>query len=87
MKTRVTAKWVRQHFTTIYSASYSAFCDLKAALPEPTYYTCGVYGWNADVFILDVDTVVVAGYRPFGNAQVDTRELLSTVVKRREILL
>ena len=81
MKTRVTAKWVRQHFTTIYSASYSAMCDLQSALPDPTYYTCGVYGWNADVFILDMDTVVVAGYRPFGNVKVDTEQLREILSK------
>ena len=82
MKTRVTAKWVRQHFETIYSASYSALCDLQSALPAPTYYTCGVYGWNADVFILDIDTAVVAGYRPFGNVKVDTKQLAGVLLER-----
>ena len=86
MKTRVTAKWVRQNFTTIYSASFSAFCDLQSALPEPTYYTCGVYGWNADVFILDMDTVVVAGYRPFGNVKVDTKQLAEILLKQGDKL-
>ena len=81
MKTRVTAKWVRQHFATIYSASYSALCDLESVLPTPTYYTCGIYGWNADVFILDIDTAVVAGYRPFG-IKVDTRQLAEILSKR-----
>ena len=82
MKTRVTAKWVRQNFTTIYSTSYSALCDLQFALPEPAYYTCGVYGWNADVFILDMNTVVVAGYRPFGNVKVDTEQLREILSKQ-----
>jgi hypothetical protein len=82
MKTRVTAKWVRQNFTTIYSASYSALCDLQSALPDPAYYTCGVYGWNADVFILDTNTVVVAGYRPFGNVKVDTKQLAEILLER-----
>ena len=81
MKTRITDKWVRQHFTTIYSASYSALCDSEATLPAPTYYTCSVYGWNADVFIIDTDTVVVAGYRPFGNTKVDTKQLTEILSK------
>ena len=81
-KERATAKWVRQNFTTIYSASYSALCDLQATLPAPAYYTCGIYGWNADVFILDMDTVVVAGYRPFGNVKVDTEQLREILSKR-----
>lgn len=81
MKTRVTAKWVRQSFDTIYSASYSAMCDLASSLPVPSYYTCGIYGWNADVFVLDMDTVVVAGYRPFGNVKVDTEQLREILSK------
>ena len=81
-KTRVTAKWVRQSFTTIYSASYATFCDLAASLPVPSYYTCGVYGWNADVFVLDMDTVVVAGYRPFGNVEVSTEQLREILSKQ-----
>ena len=81
-KTRVTAKWVRQNFTTIYNASFSAFCDLQSALPAPSYYTCGVHGWNADVFILDMDTVVVAGYRPFGNVKVSTKQLAEILLER-----
>lgn len=80
-KTRVTAKWVRQHFTTIYSTSYATFCDLATLLPVPSYYTCGVYGWNADVFVLDMNTVVVAGYRPFGDVKVDTEQLREILSK------
>ena len=81
MKNRVTAKWVRQSFPTVYSASYSALCALEAILPRPAYYTCGVYGWNADVFIIDMDTAVVAGYRPFGNIKVDTKQLTEILSK------
>ena len=47
--------------------------------PAPS---CGVYGWNADVFILDMDTVVVAGYRPFGSVKVDTEKLREILSKQ-----
>ena len=81
-KPRVTSNWLRQNFTTMYSASYSAFCDLQSALPYPAYFTCGFYGWNADVFILDMNTVVVAGYRPFGNVKVGTEQLREILSKQ-----
>lgn len=48
------------------------YCDLQYALKwrEPNFYTVGVYGWNADVYVIDYDTVVVTGYRPFGNIKL-----------------
>ena len=33
----------------------------------PDYYTSGVYGWNADIYKINNNTVIVTGYRPFGN--------------------
>ena len=48
------------------------YCDLQDALKwrEPNFYTAGVYGWNSDVYVLDYDTVIVTGYRPFGNIEL-----------------
>lgn len=48
------------------------YCDMQDALKwrEPTFYTAGVYGWNADVYVIDYDTVIVTGYRPFGNMEL-----------------
>jgi hypothetical protein len=34
---------------------------------SPDYYHAGVYGWDADIYILDDTTVLVTGYRPRGN--------------------
>ncbi len=30
-------------------------------------YTCGTYGWNADIYYINNDMCLVTGYRPFGN--------------------
>ena len=48
------------------------YCDMQDALKwrEPNFYTAGVYGWNADVYVIDHDTVIVTGYRPFGNMEL-----------------
>ena len=47
-----------------YSVGY---CDLQYlfSFKNPIAYTCGVYGWNADVYEVD-NVAIVTGYRPFG---------------------
>lgn len=61
------------------------FCDMQDALKwrEPNFYTVGVYGWNADVYVIDYDTVIVTGYRPFGNVEL-SREVVDTLNKCAE---
>ena len=56
------------------------YCDMQSALTwrEPNFYTAGVYGWNADVYVIDADTVVVTGYRPFGNVEL-SRNVIDTL--------
>ena len=61
MKYKTTAKAVRQGYHCIISAGY---CDLQGLLSNksPVAYSCGVYGWNFDVY--DIDGVAIAtGYR------------------------
>ena len=43
------------------------YCDLQDLLyyRNASAYTCGVYGWNADIYTFG-DTAIVTGYRPFG---------------------
>ena len=56
------------------------YCDMQDALKlrEPNFYTTGVYGWNADVYVIDHDTVIVTGYRPFGNVEL-SRKVIDTM--------
>jgi len=37
-----------------------------------SFYTTGIYGWNADVFHIDNDICIVTGYNPFGNNKPKT---------------
>ena len=66
MKVRVTAKQIKSSFSNIICIGY---CDLSYLLDKfnANYYTCGVYGWNSDIHIINNNTCVVTGYRPFGN--------------------
>lgn len=64
MKMRISEKELKKNFKKIYSVGY---CELKMLEHlEADYYTAGVYGWNADVFKIDNNTLLVTGYRTFG---------------------
>ena len=66
MKRKTTKKELRAWFKTIISVGY---CDLQTLFTDidPAYFITRTEGWAADVYILDIDTVVVTGYAPFGN--------------------
>ena len=63
-KVRITKKIVNNSFRRVYSICY---CSLQTLLSEsaPAFYTCGIYGWNADIYDFG-DVAIVTGYRPFG---------------------
>ena len=69
MKTQTTKKAIMSAFRNVIKVGY---CDMQDALKwrEPNFYTAGVYGWNADVYVIDCNTVIVTGYRPFGNIEL-----------------
>lgn len=82
MKTKITKKAIMNAFEKVIRVDY---CDLHDALTwrEPNFYTAGVYGWNADVYVISYDTVIVTGYRPFGNIEL-SREVVDTLNKCAE---
>lgn len=53
------------------------YCDLQYLLnyENPVAYTCGVYGWNANIYdisdITGYNACIITGYRPFGNIHAD----------------
>ena len=79
MKTQTTKKAIMSAYRNVIKVGY---CDMQDALKwrEPNFYTAGVYGWNSDVYVLDYDTVIVTGYRPFGNVELP-REVIDTLNK------
>lgn len=70
MKIHVTQRTIRNSYSNIISVGY---CNLQRLLSRrsPEFYTSGSYGWNADVYVVSPDTVIVTGYRPFGNRKPD----------------
>lgn len=68
MKYKTTQKAIRNSYNTIISIGYCNAQNLLN-LENPTAYTCGVYGWNADIYDLGGGVAIVTGYRPFGNVK------------------
>lgn len=67
MKKKMTRKDVlgmHQHVLKV------GYCQLETLLSniEPYAYTCGVYGWNSDVYSLG-NVAISMGYRPCGDIQ------------------
>ena len=66
MKFRTTEREIRQRANG--SIIRVGYCNLQTLLQyeNPIAYTCGVYGWNADIYEVG-GCLIVEGYRPFGN--------------------
>ena len=82
MKAKTTKKAIMNAYRNVIKVGY---CDMQYALRwrEPNFYTAGVYGWNADVYVIDCYTVIVTGYRPFGNMELP-RKVIDTLNKCAE---
>lgn len=70
-KKQATKKWIMQNYTCI----MANYCELQHVLKdiEPTYYTAGYLGWNADVYLIDFEgeeVAIVTGARPFGDYEI-----------------
>ena len=62
MKEKTKMKSIKQFYGVRIPVGY---CDLYYLLwgRSPNYYTCGVYGWNNDIYVVALNTVIVTGYR------------------------
>lgn len=69
MKLKTTQKAIRNGYRKTICIGYCAAQHLLH-YKNPTAYTCGVYGWNADIYDFD-NIAIVTGYRPFGNIHPD----------------
>lgn len=69
MKFRTTAKEIRNGYGKKLAISY---CGAQYLLSnhQPVAYTCGTYGWNFDVYIVDGVTICT-GYRGMVGKSVD----------------
>lgn len=64
MKIKTTRKSINETFSRVCCVPYCSMQYLTMDI-APMAYTCGVYGWNADIYAFG-STAIVTGYRPFG---------------------
>lgn len=81
MKYRTTAKAIRQNCSNVVCAGY---CDLQTILRNhsPSAYTCGIYGWNFDVYHV-YDITITTGYRGMVGRRANNIDIYEA--KAREI--
>jgi hypothetical protein len=72
MKYKTTRKDVMQGYWKVIEVGD---CDLQHLLSflSPVAYTCGIYGWNSDIYQMPFNgnICICTGYRPFGNVHPD----------------
>ena len=69
MKTKLTNKEVKALYPNIKSAGY---CEIQTLLRgiEPVAYTCGIYGWNYDVYNI-YGVTIATGYRNMPGKRIE----------------
>ena len=69
MKTKVTAKAIKENCKTVIPVGYCEMYNLLRS-KTPAYYTAGVYGWNSDIYVITNSLVISTGYRPVGTIKL-----------------
>lgn len=69
MKFKTTKKEILNFYPVTIKTSYCAIQHLLQYQNEIAY-TCGVYGWNADIYNIN-GIAICTGYRPFGTVFAD----------------
>lgn len=69
MKFKTTTKAVKSYSTNV---KWAGYCDLQSLLRNhaPIAYTCGVYGWNYDVYDI-YGVTICTGYRGMPGARLE----------------
>ena len=82
MKYKTTTKAVKEGYYHIIPVGY---CELQSLLKykRPNAYTCGVYGWNYDVYDIG-GRAIVTGYR--GMPSKNVKNVSYTIAKKYEQL-
>jgi len=82
MKYKTTSKAIKRNFYYIIPVDY---CELQSLLrhQSPEAYTCGIYGWNYDVYNIG-GRAICTGYRGMPSAHV--KNVSYTIIKKYEQL-
>lgn len=83
MKFKTTRKEMLQRFKKVIKVPYCKAQNLTRFL-DPIAYTCGIYGWSADIYDLGHGVALCTGYKPFGES-IDSKFLADLDEKARVI--
>lgn len=62
-KIKTSMKYIKALYPVVFRCGY---CDLQYIYryDDPTYYNCGVYGWNCDIYVnFKYNAAITTGYR------------------------
>lgn len=79
MKTKTTKKTVYENYGKERCFSFG-YCSIYyiGQLFDSMLYTCGVYGWNADIYLFR-NFCLCTGYRPFGTDNEEVERICKEV--------
>lgn len=85
MEVRLKEKQVKEAFIGVLPLGY---CDLYYTLRAlgRCGWTCGVYGWNSDIYDLGNGYAISCGYRPIGNMKKPEGIVAKYEKKERKIM-
>lgn len=84
MKIKTTRKNINNNYRKVF---YTGYCDLQYIMKnfDATYYNCGTYGWNYDVYTdAATDIAITTGYRGMFGERIPSEliEKYTTVAKK-----
>lgn len=87
MKYRTTIREIKDNYSAV---QYVPYCALQHLLTydNPVAYTCGVYGWNMDVYENDKfpGIAIATGHRPAGKEYLDWKEIKEYDKKAQRVM-
>ena len=86
LKVQVTKKQVMNSYRHVICVGGSSLYYLLR-FKDARFYTAGIYGWNADVYEISNNTVIVMGDRPFGNIEPEYDIARGFEDRAREIIV
>lgn len=86
MKIKTTRKNVQNRFKKVFCTGY---CDLQYIMngEEATFYNCGTYGWNFDVYTnFKRDIAITTGYRGMFGKRIPNEIIEEYTKNAKEII-
>lgn len=86
LKVQVTKKQITDNYKNVICVGNLNLYYLLR-FKDARFYTAGMYGWNADIYEINNNTVIVMGDRPFGNIKAEFGIIRGFEDRAREIIV